>query len=99
MSTTATVCLRCGEGLVDPDRPCGLCREERIREAVELLCAAAKSSGKAALSTRVDAIDTLRSLGFTQEQVIHARARALDRHSVDEIVAELTNPSNQTVAA
>lgn len=86
-----TSCLRCGEFLVDPQRPCGFCTDERRRNAVTTLVAAAKSSDNAALLARVEAIDTLRSLGFSRKQVLHARARALDGHSVEEILEGLVD--------
>jgi uncharacterized pyridoxal phosphate-containing UPF0001 family protein len=82
---TAT-CVRCGEDLVDANRPCGFCEADRRRDAVLKLVAAAKSTDTAALAARVDAIDTLRSLGHSKEQVLLARARALDGDPVGEIL-------------
>jgi hypothetical protein len=82
-------CIRCAEPLVDPSRGCGFCRGERLNEAVTQLVAAAKSSDNAALLARVDAIDTLRSLGFSSEQVVLARAQALDGRSVGQILEGL----------
>jgi len=94
----SAICTRCGESLVNPELPCGFCVDERRREAVATLVAAAPSGGDAALLARVEAIETLRNLGHSQEQVIHARARALDGHSVEEIVEGLTAESLEAVA-
>ncbi len=87
----SAICSRCAEPLVKrpQDGFCVWCREERLRAAVAKLVAAAKSESDAALLARVEAIDTLRNLGHSPEEVLHARARALDRHSVEEIVADL----------
>lgn len=85
----SAVCVRCAEELVDAERPCGFCREERIREAVEVLRASAKSGGDRALLARVEAVVTLRNYGFTQEQVLLARAHALDGHSTERILEVL----------
>lgn len=87
--TTRSTCIRCGEELVDATRPCGFCREERVRDAVALLVAAASNSSDAALLQRVDAIDTLRSLRYSKEQVLRARAQALDGLSTEEILEGL----------
>ena len=91
MRDSEAACIQCGEVVVDPSRGCGFCWGERVEVAVKTLVAAAKpSTGNAALAARVDAIDTLRSLGFTKEQVLRARARALDQDRASEIAAELT---------
>lgn len=82
-------CVRCGENLVDPARPCSFCAGERREAAVRKLIAAAKSGGDAALAARVDAIWTLRSLGCSDYEVLHARARALDGHSAEDILEGL----------
>lgn len=87
MSTAA--CVRCGETLVEPERGCIFCRGERIREAVEILRAAAKSTSNASLLARLDAIETLRSYGFTDTQVVKARAHAFDGHSTERILEVL----------
>lgn len=88
---SSVACVRCGEALVDGSSPCGFCRGERIGDAVKALVAARGSQDNAALLARVDAIDTLRSLGFSSGQVLHARARALDGHSADEILEGLVD--------
>jgi len=87
--STKAACVRCGEPLVDPTRPCGFCREERKREAVVTLVAAIKSSSNPSLAARALAIDTLRNLGYSQQQVRMARANALDGYSVDQILEGL----------
>jgi hypothetical protein len=102
----SAVCVRCAESLVDPERGCGFCRDERIREAVEVLRAAAKSTSNASLLARLDAIETLRSFGFSDKQVIQARAHALDGHSTEQIlgvlqttsVSDASSPSNRKEA-
>jgi hypothetical protein len=83
------ICSRCGESLVNPDLPCGFCICERRHAAVTQLVAAATSTSNPALVARVNAIDTLRNLGHSSEEVLLARARALDGHSVEEIVEGL----------
>lgn len=82
-------CGRCQEQLVDPARGCVFCREERIRGAVDILRAAAGSSSNASLLARLEAIETLRSYGFTDKQVLQARARAFDGHSTEQILEVL----------
>lgn len=82
-------CTRCEAKLIDASLPCGTCRLDRIEEAVKVLRAAAKSGGNKALVARVDAIDTLRSCGFTDTQVLQARAHALDGHSTARILEVL----------
>jgi hypothetical protein len=86
---SATVCSRCAEPLVDSSRGCGFCRGERRHEAVTKLTAAVASGSGAAMVARVEAIDTLRSLGHFPEQVLHARAQALDGCSAEEILEGL----------
>lgn len=82
----SAICSRCGESLVNPELPCGLCVLERRQEAVKALVAAAPSSDNAALLARVDAIDTLRNLGHSPEEVLQVRAKVLDGLQVEEIV-------------
>jgi CRISPR/Cas system-associated protein Csm6 len=94
----AAACSRCAKPLVDPQRPCQFCRGERIEAAVLKLVAAAPSSSNAALASRVDAIDTLRCLGFTREQVLLARARAVDGHSAEEILEGLGDGRREALA-
>jgi hypothetical protein len=87
----SAICSRCGESLVNPELPCVFCVEERWHAAVTKLVAAAKSGSNAALLARVDAIDTLRSLGHSAEQVLLARAQALDGLSTDQILNGLVD--------
>jgi hypothetical protein len=95
------ICKRCGEPLVlaPDDGYCVWCREERVRDAVTKLAAAAKAGGDAALAARVDAIDTLRNLGYSKAQVIHARAQAVDGHSVEQILEGLNAASELSAVA
>jgi hypothetical protein len=85
------ICTRCGESVVDPERPCGFCVLERRREAVIKLIAAAKSTSDAALGARADAMDTLRNLGHSPDQVLFARAQALDGLPTDQILNGLVD--------
>lgn len=89
MPSAAVACVRCGEDLVDSTRPCIFCREERKREAVVTLVAAAKSTSNPSLAARALAIDTLRNLGYSKDQVLMARAGAVDGFSVDRILEGL----------
>lgn len=82
----AAICSRCNESLVDSIRGCEFCRGERREKAVRVLVAATKSSSNVALSARAQSISTLRSLGHSKAEVLHARARAVDGHSVEEIL-------------
>ncbi len=79
-------CIRCGEPLADPKRPCGFCIDERTREAVTVLVSAAGNASNAALFQRACAIETLRSLGHSDWQAVEARAKAFDGYSIEEIV-------------
>jgi alkylhydroperoxidase family enzyme len=92
-------CPRCGEDLRNPGEPCRFCRLDRIEKAVDQLRAAAKSTSNAALLARVEAIDTLRNCGFTSEQVLQARAHALDGHSTARILEVLGAEESEAVAA
>lgn len=97
--SAGAVCSRCAEPLVDPDRPCSFCRGERIEDAIRALTSAAKHSDNLSLVARVDAIDTLRSLGFSKRQVLQVRARAVEGHSVEEILEVLGEGQPEAVAA
>lgn len=94
----SAICVRCGEPLVDPGRPCEGCRLDRIEEAVTALCAAAKSGGDKALLARVEAIDTLRSCGYSAVQVLRARGLAVEGKSVAEILEALVADERAEVA-
>jgi hypothetical protein len=95
----STTCPRCTEELVDAGRPCEGCRLDRIEVAVNALRAAAKSGGDKALLARAEAIDTLRSCGFTDKQVLQARAHAFDGHSTEQILEVLGAGERVEVAA
>jgi hypothetical protein len=95
---SAAACLRCGESLRNPDEACGFCIGERRHEAVTTLVAAATSTSSASLAARADAIDTLRNLGYSKDQVIEARAKALDGFSVEEILEGLVEAGEVVVA-
>jgi hypothetical protein len=79
-------CRRCGASLRDGTRTCGLCRADRIEAHVRTMVHGAKSVHPAALKARADAATSLRAFGFTQQQVLEARAQALDGWSVARIL-------------
>lgn len=93
-----TFCSRCAEALVNPEQPCGFCVGERREEAVKTLVATASTTSDATAVARVDAIDTLRNLGHSADEVVLARARALDGGSVEEIVEALVADERAGVA-
>jgi hypothetical protein len=86
MSTVA--CIKCGEPLVDSSRPCGFCVSQIRHNAVAVLVANQGESPRRLLA-RANAVDALRILGHSQEEVVHARARAFDGHSVEQILSGL----------
>jgi hypothetical protein len=92
------ICSRCAEPLVDPDRPCGFCIGERREAAVRKLVAAAKSNDSAANLARAEANSTLRSLGYSTQQVGNAKSHALDGCSVDEVLEVLAEDSEAVAA-
>lgn len=65
-------------------------RQERIRSAVIKLRAAARSGGIVAAVARAEALQTLRSFGFTEQQRLEARAHAFDGHSTEQILEVLS---------
>lgn len=90
---TGRYCPRCGEDLVDQDRPCGFCVQERREEAARKLVAAAPSNDTAALLARAEANSTLRALGYPEETITKARAGALDGFSVEQVLEVLAAPA------
>jgi hypothetical protein len=95
---SATACIRCGEGLVDPAKACGFCTAEIRHNAVLALVESSGRSDRDKLS-RANAVDALRMLGHSQEEALHARARAFDGHSVEEILEGLCGDERVGVAA
>lgn len=95
---SAAVCMKCAEPLVDPSRPCGFCTAEIRHNAVSALVENQGDSDRKLLA-RANAIDALLILGHSQEEVVHARARAFDGHSVEEIVKGLCGDGVGAVAA
>lgn len=93
------ICGRCAEPLVDPERRCEFCFGERRELAIRKLIRAARSSDSAANLARAEAISTLRSLGFSTERVLQARAHALDGRSMEQIVDVLELQEQMEVAA
>lgn len=81
-------CIRCGESIVDASRPCGFCTAEIRHNSVTALVENQGESDRKLLA-RSNAVDALLILGHSREEVVHARARAFDGHSVEEIVKGL----------
>jgi Holliday junction resolvasome RuvABC DNA-binding subunit len=79
-------CRRCGATLVDSTKPCGVCRADRIEAHVTTLVSSARSTDSASIKARADAVSALRAFGYTQPQVVEARAQALDGWSVAQIL-------------
>jgi hypothetical protein len=73
-------------------------RDQRIREAAVVLVATANSGGDVACRERARAIQSLESLGYSTQQVVKARAHALDGFSVDEVLEVLAG-EGEAVAA
>lgn len=96
MSTSS--CTRCGESLVNPAKPCGFCVQERRHEAVTTLVQIRGAWGSEQ-AQRADAIDTLRTLGHSKEEVLHARAQAFDGHSVEDILEGLCGDGAEAIVA
>jgi hypothetical protein len=94
----AAACVRCGESLSNPAEPCGFCVHERRHEAVTTLVQVCGRWGSE-VAQRADAIDTLRTLGHSKEEVLHARARAFDGHSVEDILEGLCGDEREPLAA
>lgn len=92
-------CPRCGEGLVDLSRPCGFCELERKETAVTTLCGTERSGGNQALVDRADAVDTLRCMGYSREQVRLVKELAAEGQSVDDVLQILGEPDTEGVAA
>jgi Holliday junction resolvasome RuvABC DNA-binding subunit len=74
---------------VDPERRCEFCFGERREQAIRKLIRAAKFSDSAANLARAEAASTLRSLGYSTDELLKARAHALDGHSLEQILAVL----------
>lgn len=91
-------CIRCGEQLVDASRPCEFCAGEIRHNAITALTQHQGESDRDLLS-RANAADALLILGHSQEEVVHARARAFDGHSVEEILSGLCGEGVGAVAA
>lgn len=79
---SASICSRCAEPQVQPSgnplKLCAFCAGELTHSAVDQL-AAWQGPGDRAKLKRSEAIDGLRQLGCTEEQVLRARARVFDR--------------------
>jgi hypothetical protein len=98
---SASVCSRCAEPFARPssNQLCEFCIGELRFKAVTVLTVAKGDSNRALLQ-RSSAIDTLRSiLGHSKEEVLHARARAFDGHSVEDILEGLCGDGVGAVAA
>jgi hypothetical protein len=84
-------CTGCEAALRSASRSgrCGFCETEDQRRAVDALVEARDLPGNHARVRICDAIDLLRSLGFTQQQVVEARAQAIDGCSGEQILESL----------
>jgi hypothetical protein len=72
---------------------CTRCAEPFAKASTEALCRFC--SGE----IRHNAVDALRILGHSKEEVVHARARAFDGHSVDQILSGLCGDERVGVVA
>ena len=95
---SAATCSRCAEPLVDSLRPCGFCIGEIRHNAVTALVDN-QGAGNRKLLARANAVDALRILGHSQEEAVHARARAFDGHSVEDILSGLCGDEWEPLAA
>jgi hypothetical protein len=84
-----TKCRRCDAKLIDGTKPCGACRADRVEAHVRTLVAGAASTHTRVLKAKADATTALRCLGFSQQQVVEARAQALDGWSVARVLEHL----------
>jgi hypothetical protein len=93
-------CARCGEPYAkwSTDTLCMFCVGEIRHKAVTVLTEVQGDSDRDKL-TRGNAIEALHILGHSQEEVVHARARAFDGHSVEQIVSGLCGDERVGVAA
>jgi hypothetical protein len=87
---SAGTCTRCAEPFAkaSTDALCRFCSGEIRHNAVTALVKN-QGEGDRRLFARANAIASLRLLGHSQEEVVHARARAFDGHSVDQILSGL----------
>jgi hypothetical protein len=98
---SAAVCTRCDAKLRTPDtrRLCGLCIAEARHLAVSTFVQN-QGEGDDAKRRRANAMFTLRDLGHSKAESLHARARAFDGHSVEEILEGLCGDgAKEAVAA
>lgn len=84
------ICTGCEAKLRTPDtrRLCGLCVIEKRHGAVSTFVQN-QGEGDRAKRRRASAMFTLRDLGHSKAESLHARARAFDGHSVEEILEGL----------
>ena len=87
--TSGRICSRCAEPLVDADRAYEFCKGERREQAVKKLVHAACFHDSAANLARAEATSTLRSLGYSKDQIARAKAFALDGYSVEMVLEVL----------
>lgn len=74
-------------------------REQRIREAVTVFVATSESGGELAHTRRMEAKQTLENLGFSEDQILSARAHALDGYSVEQVLEVLAGEGSEVVVA
>jgi len=97
---SADSCTRCAEPFAKAtaETLCRFCVGEIRHKAVTALVENQGESNRR-LAARANAIDALRILGHSQEEVVHARARAFDGHSVEQILSGLCGDEQVGVAA
>ncbi len=93
------ICKRCAEQTTELVQRglCPFCIGELREEAVKALVAH-QGGDDFELAQRTKAISALRDLGYTQKEVLQVRARAVDGHSVEEIVGWLCGEEREAVA-
>jgi hypothetical protein len=87
---SAGICTRCAEPFANAtaETLCRFCVGDIRHNAVTALVENQGESDRR-IAARANAVDALRILGHSQEEVVHARARAFDGHSVDQILSGL----------
>lgn len=99
MGKVVAYCPTCGSGLIDLTRPCGLCELDRREYAAWMLITAKRRARDKAFAARAEAIDTLRGMGYSREQVRLVKELATEGQSVDDVLQVLGEPDTEGVAA
>ncbi len=93
------ICKRCAEQTNRPVQRglCPFCIGE-LREGAVKALVAHRGASDFELAQRTKAISALRDLGYTQQEALQVRARAVDGHSAEEIVEWLCGEEREAVA-